>query len=75
MPVDRFLERTAKNENDEDEWHAEQNDAPFGDTTSHADTRGQPDTGCGGHPRSRAQTFLARHVIKLDACRIAAHTL
>jgi hypothetical protein len=48
MPVDRFLERTAKNENDEDEWHAEQNDAPFGDTTSHADTRGQPDTGCGG---------------------------
>jgi len=45
MPVNGFLEPTAKNENDEDKYRADQNDSPFGHSTRHAKTRGQPDAG------------------------------
>jgi hypothetical protein len=48
MPMNHFLERAANSENDQDEQHADQNDAPFGDSTSHANTRGHPDAGCRG---------------------------
>ena len=44
-PMHSFLERTANRENDQDKQHADQNEAPFGDSTSHANTRGHPDAG------------------------------
>ena len=54
----RFLKRSAKHENDENERNADQNDPPFGDGTRHAKTRGQPDTGCGGQSMD-VLTFVA----------------
>src|SRR5437764_12152282 len=57
-PVYRFLKRSAEHENDENERHADQNDPPFGDGTSHAKTCGQPDTGCGGQSMD-VLTFVA----------------
>src|SRR5713101_6469528 len=42
--VNRFLKRAAKNQDEEDQWHAQHNDPPLADTASCADARGQPGT-------------------------------
>jgi hypothetical protein len=49
-PIDRFLERPAKHENDEDENNADHHDLPPGNCASRTRACGNPDNGRRGEP-------------------------
>src|SRR5262249_9711018 len=57
-PVNRFLERSAKTQNDENECSTQGNDLPLGASASRTDTRGHPDTG-----RCRQAMYVTTFVI------------
>jgi hypothetical protein len=57
-PVNRFLERSAKNQNDENECSTQDNDLALGASASRTDTRGHPNTG-----RCRQTMYLTTFVI------------
>jgi hypothetical protein len=47
-PINLFFDPTAKKEDGKNKWHTDENDAPFGDPTHHADAGSEPSAGCRG---------------------------
>ena len=59
-PIERFLERPAEHENDEDENNAHRHDLPLRDRASSTHARGHPDAGRRGEPL-HVMAFLASY--------------
>jgi hypothetical protein len=57
-PIDRFLERPAKYQNNEDENNADQHNLPLRNSASRTHARCHPDAGCRGEPL-HVMAFLA----------------